>query len=595
MAAAEMADLNLPPNASDDDIEQELLFNQVVLQTIESDEYAYDVVEIEADAKDKIRRLNNLLQQRKEATRQHDAAMAPGKKRARVDSISDALDARDIKTHRSSPQSDSEDSSDSDIEFLMSKPISRGVEQQRRMEQMLAQQSAQMKRDAEMARVMATQSTPNLGASHLQPTPGRNNSMAGPTPFPQTPPRLGHNLALRSPQQATSNWPIMPRHSVGNLEARAKPFNFDDFELKPRNNSVPHSAQQSSSSNETRLSDSDDSLEEITPADFQVNPRSVERMKQAQAQRQTLPYNTQVNGFARPQTNGFGHPHLNTHPNFYATMPNPFALAPLIPSSTMHPYPMQNLAPPFGSTQPMPAFGSSLNPLRGFGDVVGTAIGDIMSQVEQGPSSLADPHSYLYSDPTRNAEEIQALLKNIRPDEDLPAELRKGTPAEMATTLLEHQKLGLTWLTRQEEGSNKGGILADDMGLGKTIQAIALMVSRRAEDERKTNLIVGPVALLGQWQSEIEDKVKSHYKLSIFRYHGTKCSFNKLKKYDVVLTTYGTLGSEWKKYNEWERNKIMNPDQDHPPLDLPLTGKDSKWYRYEHRPWSISLTFQGDS
>jgi SNF2 family DNA or RNA helicase len=249
----------------------------------------------------------------------------------------------------------------------------------------------------------------------------------------------------------------------------------------------------------------------------------------------------------------------------------------------------------FGSTQPIPAFGSSANPLRGFGDVAGSTIGNIISHFEPGPSAPPDPHSYLYSDPTRNAEEIQALLKNIRPDEDLPAELRKGTPPEMATTLLEHQKLGLTWLTRQEDGSNKGGILADDMGLGKTIQAIALMVSRPAEDERKTNLIIGPVALLGQWQSEIEEKVKSHYKLSIFRYHGTKCSWNKLKKYDVVLTTYGTLGSEWKKLNEWEKEKMMNPDEHHPPLDLPLTGKDSKWYRYEHPPRSTSLTFQGDS
>jgi hypothetical protein len=26
------------------------------------------------------------------------------------------------------------------------------------------------------------------------------------------------------------------------------------------------------------------------------------------------------------------------------------------------------------------------------------------------------------------------------------------------------------------------------------------------------------------------------------------------------LTTYGTLGSEWKKLNEWEKEKMMNLD-----------------------------------
>ena len=589
-----MDDLNLPPNPTVADIEHEILFHHVVAGTLDRDDGTAS--ETEAEVKDKIRRLNELLEQR-------NAAPTPGKKRARVDSISDAIDARDVKTHRSSPRSESEDSTDSDIEFLMSKPInrqsiSRGVEQQRRMEQMLAQQREQLKRDAEMARVMATQSTPNLGANPVQSTLGRNNSFVGPTPFfPQTPATVGHqpparvghqpparvgqNLALRSPQQTTHQWSQMPRHSLSTTTPLAKPFNFDDAEVKPRNNSFPHSTQQSSSSNETRtLSDSEDSLEEISPSDFRDNPRSIERKKQVQVQNPMLQYpNAQVNGFARPplnpQMNGWGRPPIA---NQFPTMPGYF------PSSAVRPQPMppvQLLARPmsvFGSTQPMPAFGSSANPLRGFGDIAGSAIGDIISHFEPAPSP-PDPHSYLYSDPTRNAEEIQALLKNIRPDEDLPAELRKGTPPEMATTLLEHQKLGLTWLTRQEEGSNRGGILADDMGLGKTIQAIALMVSRRAEDERKTNLIIGPVALLAQWQSEIEDKVKSHHKLSIFRYHGTKCSWNKLRKYDIVLTTYGTLGSEWKKLNEWEKEKMMNPDQHHTPLDLPLTGKDSKWYR----------------
>jgi hypothetical protein len=601
-----MNDLNLPPNPSAADIEQEILFHHIVLESLDRDISTHS--ETEAEVKDKIRRLNQLLEQHTEHDQRNDASSA-SKKRPRVDSISDATDARDPKSHRSSPKDEPGDSSDSDIEYLMSKPInqqsiSRGVEQQRRIERTLQLQRQQQRADAELARVMmATQSTPNLGANLVQPTLGRTNSMLGFVPNPHTPSRV-QSLALRSPQQTTNPWYNQPpRHSVATSTPLAKPFNFDD--VNPRNSSVPHSAQQSSSSTETHTaSDSDESLAEIDPADFVVNSRSIERKKHSHAQRMMLQEpvlqypNTQPNGYVQPPSNSQMNP-----------FPNPYGLPTLQPPlQPMHP---ANQISAFSST---PAFGSAMNPLRsfsdltgladplatmshlaypmgsapmanafrGFGDVAGTAIGNIISAFEPAPTP-PDPHSYLYSDPTRNAEEIKALLKNIRPDEDLPAELRKGTPPEMATTLLEHQKLGLTWLTRQEEGSNKGGILADDMGLGKTIQAIALMVSRRAEDEFKTNLIIAPVALLGQWQQEIEDKVKSHYKMSIFRYHGVKATWNKMKKYDVVLTTYGTLGSEWKKTNEHEKNKELYPDQRHEPLDLPLTGKDAKWYRYERQ------------
>lgn len=45
---------------------------------------------------------------------------------------------------------------------------------------------------------------------------------------------------------------------------------------------------------------------------------------------------------------------------------------------------------------------------------------------------------------------------------------------------------------------------AEKMGLGKTISALALMVSRPSSDRIKTNLIVGPIALLKQWEIEIK-------------------------------------------------------------------------------------------
>ena len=157
-------------------------------------------------------------------------------------------------------------------------------------------------------------------------------------------------------------------------------------------------------------------------------------------------------------------------------------------------------------------------------------------------SSYMDRIEYVANDPTRTAADIKTLLENIRPDEDLPPENREGTPEAMTYPLMEHQKLGLTWMKSMEEGSNKGGILADAMGLGKTIQALALLVSRRSSDPLcKTTLIVCPVALLKQWDREIHEKLKPNHRLKVYTYHGEKrfIKWDTLRTYDVVLTTFG--------------------------------------------------------
>ncbi|KAJ9123749.1 hypothetical protein QFC24_003523 [Naganishia onofrii] len=112
----------------------------------------------------------------------------------------------------------------------------------------------------------------------------------------------------------------------------------------------------------------------------------------------------------------------------------------------------------------------------------------------------------------------------------------------MSLPLMPHQIIGVQWMVDKEKSKHHGGILADSMGLGKTIQTIATMIANPSTDPTcKTTLIIAPLALLEQWKLEIEHK--TYGQLSVYVFHGSNKSITKkqLKRYDVVLTTYGTL------------------------------------------------------
>ena len=145
--------------------------------------------------------------------------------------------------------------------------------------------------------------------------------------------------------------------------------------------------------------------------------------------------------------------------------------------------------------------------------------------------------------------------------EDQPRGLRSKI------NLFEYQRHALAWLEWREEQEPRGGILADDMGLGKTLTMISLILRHRerleaAGDADKgwtqggklgglvkshTTLIICPASLLGQWSGEVETKVKSGH-LRVLTYHGNnrKVSARQLAKFDLVITTYGTVSSEVK-------------------------------------------------
>ncbi|KAH8677143.1 SNF2 family N-terminal domain-containing protein [Ilyonectria robusta] len=177
------------------------------------------------------------------------------------------------------------------------------------------------------------------------------------------------------------------------------------------------------------------------------------------------------------------------------------------------------------------------------------------------PEHLTNFIQDAYHDPRMTDQDLDNLLQNIRPDMDIPERNRDGTPAGLKRPLYPHQEVALTWMKKMEEGTNKGGILADDMGLGKTISTLALLLSRPATSRPKTNLIVGPVALIRQWEEELATKTKLSHRLSVFLYHNKKATTEDLLKYDVVLTTYGTIAQELKRLEKYlEDNKDRNID-----------------------------------
>lgn len=173
-----------------------------------------------------------------------------------------------------------------------------------------------------------------------------------------------------------------------------------------------------------------------------------------------------------------------------------------------------------------------------------------------------------YTDPVKANEDLKALLEGGMDDEedgeDLETNLDDGTLEGIKVKLLPHQVEGVKWMKGRELGPvkrgkvPKGGILADDMGLGKTLQSISLIISNARPDRdapgwrkslngvQRSTLVVAPLALIKQWEAEIEEKVTKSHRLSVCVHHGPNRTkkFQDLIKYDVVITTYHILVSE---------------------------------------------------
>ncbi|OWP03759.1 hypothetical protein B2J93_7246 [Marssonina coronariae] len=388
----------------------------------------------------------------------------------------------------------------------------------------------------------------------------------------------GSSMSTFNPYQNTFRTNGLPNETSAGSRSRFSPYRSGPPSASKNEYSsfpVPGSFQDDS------LSASDSELEIISSSEFRDNGRHSS----------SRPVGTMVNSFTVPQQSKSAHGNQPQHrllnnrhgmsgksvdgngePGSYDDMPGAFS---------MHGIPVYRSYGAVANAGPSLVPNVNLN-----GDLFArNSIGEPSDFMNPG-AGMQDQLEIPVNDPRRTAQEIQDLLENIRPDAELAPEDREGTPEGLAYALYEHQKIALSWMKSMEQGNNKGGILADDMGLGKTISTISLILARPSPNPvRKTTLIVGPVALIRQWDKEFRSKVKPQYRLSTHIVHGSgrKLSWDELRVYDVVLTTYGTLAAEFKRFQTLnDRNKLDGGVELDPILmkkTFPLLGPKSTFYR----------------
>jgi non-specific serine/threonine protein kinase len=115
-------------------------------------------------------------------------------------------------------------------------------------------------------------------------------------------------------------------------------------------------------------------------------------------------------------------------------------------------------------------------------------------------------------------------------------------PPQLQSILRSYQVAGFQWLNYLHH-INWGGILADDMGLGKTVQALAFLQHFKTQYNRIYAMVVCPTTLIYNWENEIKKFTPS---LTYTIHHGSTRTkkTEDLSKYDVIITTYGTLRSD---------------------------------------------------
>jgi non-specific serine/threonine protein kinase len=155
-------------------------------------------------------------------------------------------------------------------------------------------------------------------------------------------------------------------------------------------------------------------------------------------------------------------------------------------------------------------------------------------------------------------------------------------PETFVGELRPYQKFGYDWLHFLRE-YGFGGCLADDMGTGKTIQTLAFLESLYVETpDARATLVVMPRSLLFNWQREAA-KFTPELNIYVQADQGRAADPAEFDKYDLVLTTYGTMLRDIALLRQYQFNYIILDESQAIKNPLAETSKAARLLRGDHR------------
>ena len=131
---------------------------------------------------------------------------------------------------------------------------------------------------------------------------------------------------------------------------------------------------------------------------------------------------------------------------------------------------------------------------------------------------------------------LSDLEKRIQDSESLCAPI----PSELNATLRDYQVDGYRWMVKLDSWG-AGACLGDDMGLGKTLQTIAFLLHKK---EQGASLVIAPASVILNWRNEL-GKFSPTLGVRVLNAATDRAeAIRGAGPGDVVITTYGLLGSE---------------------------------------------------